>query len=82
MKRRFLFFLMAIFLLAGFSKMAAQESKVDLRGIWQMCFYMSSDPELPGELKPSNSFKILSRTPIEINTFQPWKCAMMWFLSI
>ena len=25
-----------------------------------MCFYMSSDPELPGELKPSNSFKILS----------------------
>ena len=60
MKRRFLFFLMAIFLLAGFSKMAAQESKIDLRGIWQMCFYMSSDPELPGELKPSNSFKILS----------------------
>ena len=25
-----------------------------------MCFYMSSDPTLPGELKPSNSFKILT----------------------
>ena len=60
MKRRFLFCVMAMFLLTGFSKMLAQESKVDLKGIWQMCFYMSSDPELPGELKPSNSFKILS----------------------
>ena len=60
MKRRFLFVVMALFLFAGFSKMTAQNSEADLRGIWQMCFYMSSDPTIPGELKPSNSFKILT----------------------
>ena len=60
MKRRFLFIARAMFLLTGLSRMTAQTSNVNLRGIWQMCFYMSSDPALPGELKPSNSFKILS----------------------
>ena len=30
-----------------------------LVGIWQMCFYVSDLPDVPGELKPSNSFKIL-----------------------
>lgn len=25
-----------------------------------MCFYVSGTPQVPGELKPSNSFKILS----------------------
>ena len=60
MKRRFLFVVMALFLFAGFSKMTAQNSEADLRGVWQMCFYMSSDPTIPGELKPSNSFKILT----------------------
>ena len=58
MKQRILFFLVAMFLLSGISKTIAQTT--DLRGIWQMCFYMSSDPTLPGELKPSNSFKILT----------------------
>ena len=37
----------------------AQSSSVDLKGIWQMCFYVSATPDSPGELKPSNSFKIL-----------------------
>ena len=58
MKRRILFFLVAMFLVSGISKTMAQNP--ELRGIWQMCFYMSSDPTLPGELKPSNSFKILT----------------------
>lgn len=60
MKRRFLFITMALFLLAGFSKTMAQTTNTNLKGIWQMCFYVSGDPALPGELKPSNSFKILS----------------------
>ena len=60
MKRRFLFMVMAMFLLTGLSKTMAQASNVDLKGIWQMCFYVSGDPTIPGELKPSNSFKILT----------------------
>jgi hypothetical protein len=35
-------------------------SKQNLQGIWQMCFYVSSSPDVPGELKPSNSFKMLT----------------------
>ena len=58
MKRRILFFLVAMFLVSGISKTMAQTA--DLRGIWQMCFYVSGDPSIPGELKPSNSFKILT----------------------
>ena len=60
MRRRFLFIVMAMFLLSGFSKIMAQTANADLKGIWQMCFYVSNDPAVPGELKPSNSFKILS----------------------
>ena len=60
MKRRILFFLVAMFLVSGISKTMAQTTADDLKGVWQMCFYMSSDPNVPGELKPSNSFKILS----------------------
>ena len=58
MKHRILFLLVAMFLVSGISKTMAQST--DLRGIWQMCFYVSGDPTIPGELKPSNSFKILS----------------------
>ena len=60
MKRRVLFIVMAMFLLSGFCRVAAQTTAEDLKGVWQMCFYMSSDPTIPGDLKPSNSFKILS----------------------
>lgn len=31
-----------------------------LAGIWQLCHYVSEDPEIPGSLKPSNTFKVLS----------------------
>ena len=58
MKHRILFLLVAMFLVSGISKTMAQNA--DLKGIWQMCFYVSGDPTIPGELKPSNSFKILS----------------------
>jgi hypothetical protein len=41
-------------------KSKKNQASEQLRGIWQMCFYMSGNPDMPGELKPSNSFKILS----------------------
>lgn len=31
-----------------------------LMGIWQLCHYVSELPDVPGVLKPSNTFKILS----------------------
>lgn len=32
----------------------------NLVGIWQLCHYVSEKPNVPGELKPSNTFKVLS----------------------
>ncbi len=49
--------------LTGVMNLFAQDElkeKVSLTGVWQMCFYSSSLPALPGELKTSNSLKILS----------------------
>lgn len=31
-----------------------------LKGIWQLCHYVSDQAEVPGVLKPSNTFKVLS----------------------
>lgn len=64
MKRHYLFFLMAALLFIGTSRAIGQGQSAfapaGLNGIWQMCFYVSGTPNQPGELKPSNSFKILS----------------------
>lgn len=64
MKRHYLFLMVIAFLLIGTSRVMGQGQSgfapVKLNGIWQMCFYVSGNPQLPGELKPSNSFKILS----------------------
>ena len=61
MRRHYLFTLLAMFLLLGTGRAMAQASAVEskLVGIWQMCFYVSDQADVPGELKPSNSFKIL-----------------------
>ncbi|MEG1564110.1 MAG: DUF4488 domain-containing protein [Bacteroides sp.] len=32
----------------------------NLKGIWQLCHYVSEAPDVPGALKPSNTFKVLS----------------------
>lgn len=34
--------------------------KAKLKGIWQMCCYVSQSPESTAELKPSNTFKVLT----------------------
>lgn len=71
MKRHYLFPLVVIFLLMGASRVMGQNSSnfpsVDLKGVWQMCFYVSEKPDVPGALKPSNSFKMLSKDGEFIN---------------
>ena len=46
---------MIAFLLIGTSRVVGQEKSdaapVNLKGIWQMCFYVSGTPQVPGELK-------------------------------
>ena len=58
------FFLWAAMLLMAVGSVMAQDIEekkpVSLNGVWQMCFYSSSSPDIPGELKTSNSLKILS----------------------
>ncbi|WP_300725566.1 DUF4488 domain-containing protein [uncultured Bacteroides sp.] len=39
---------------------AKEKDPNSLNGIWQMCFYRSASPDIPGELKTSNSLKILA----------------------
>lgn len=55
--------LLAVMLLStiGYTMAQSTDKKTQsLNGVWQMCFYRSSSPGLPGELKTSNSLKILS----------------------
>lgn len=63
MKKLYLFTLLSVILFAVTS-VTGQEKKnfepADLKGIWQLCHYVSESPEVPGELKPSNTFKVLS----------------------
>ena len=57
-------FLWVVSLFLGVTNLLAQDVQekipVYLKGVWQMCFYGSSTPNVVGELKPGNSFKILS----------------------
>ena len=58
------FFLWVMCLFWGAMNMLAQniqeKTPAVLSGVWQMCFYRSSSPNVVGELKTSNSLKILS----------------------
>ena len=38
----------------------AKLEPANLPGIWQLCHYVSEIPDVPGILKPSNTFKVLS----------------------
>lgn len=64
MKIRCFLSFMLIMLLSTMGVVVAQDIQekvpVTLNGVWQMCFYRSSSPDIPGELKTSNSLKILS----------------------
>lgn len=70
MRRHSLFLLVIAFMLVGTSRVMGQDfsaSNNELHGIWQMCFYVSGDPTSAGDLKPSNSFKILTEDGEFIN---------------
>ena len=62
--RRHLFFTMLALMLLAVTGATAQDKPsykpADLKGIWQLCHYVSETPNVPGMLKPSNTFKVLS----------------------
>lgn len=63
MKKVYFFTMLATMLFAVTSVMGQNKSKfrpAQLRGIWQLCHYVSESPDVPGVLKPSNTFKVLS----------------------
>ncbi|MCK9160722.1 MAG: DUF4488 domain-containing protein [Bacteroidaceae bacterium] len=50
----------------------------NLKGIWQLCHFVSEDPSIPGMLKPSNTFKVLGHDGQIINfTMIPGKDAII-----
>ncbi len=61
MKKLYFFTMLSIMLLAVTGAMAQKKTKfkvAELKGIWQLCHYVSESPDVPGELKPSNTFKV------------------------
>ena len=58
MKRHLFFTMLAAVLLAVTGATAQEKSNfkpADLKGIWQLCHYVSETPNVPGTLKPSNT---------------------------
>lgn len=82
MKRHYSLCLLTAMLLGGLN-LTAQETvpsfePANLKGVWQMCFYVSDSPQIPGELKPGNTFKILSNDGHITNfTLVPGKGAIL-----
>ena len=61
-----------------FAKSPKKSAAGELQGIWQLCHYVSEDPEVPGTLKPSNTFKVLSNDGRIVNfTIRPGKAAII-----
>ena len=61
--KKLYFFIMLSIMLAVTGAMAQKKTKLkvaELKGIWQLCHYVSESPDVLGELKPSNTFKVLS----------------------
>lgn len=62
--KKIYFFTMLTVMLLGVTGVRAQEKvafqPANLKGIWQLCHYVSEVPDVPGALKPSNTFKVLS----------------------
>ncbi len=70
MKGNFCFTMVALLLLAITGVKAQEKSEfkpAELKGIWQLCHYVSEDVDIPGALKPSNTFKILGDDGTIIN---------------
>ena len=62
--------ILAAFSLVVTGIMAQQKTNfksANLEGIWQLCHYVSEEAGIPGILKPSNTFKVLSKDGNIIN---------------
>lgn len=63
--KRNLFFTMLAAMLLAVAGVSAQEKvafkPANLEGIWQLCHYVSESADVPGMLKPSNTFKVLGK---------------------
>lgn len=63
MKKLYFFTMLTGMLFAVTSVMAQKTTSfkpANLKGIWQLCHYVSESPDIPGTLKASNTFKVLS----------------------
>ena len=63
MRKLYFFTMLTVMLFAVTGAMAQKKAKfqpANLKGIWQLCHYVSENPDIPGILKPSNTFKVLS----------------------
>ena len=64
MKKNYFFTMLAVMLFAvtgvRWHRIRLTFEPAHLKGIWQLCHYVSENPDVPGELKPSNTFKVLS----------------------
>lgn len=63
MKKIYFFTVLTAMLLVVSGAMAQKKGKfqpANLKGIWQLCHYVSEVPDVPGVLRPSNTFKVLS----------------------
>lgn len=63
MRKLYFFTMLTAMLFAVTGAMAQKKAKfqpANLKGIWQLCHYVSEVPDVPGILKPSNTFKVLS----------------------
>ena len=81
MKKKYFITMLAAVLLAVTGAMAQKKASFkpgDLKGIWQLCHYVSEIPDVPGTLKPSNTFKVLSDDGRIVNfTLIPGKDAII-----
>ncbi len=81
MKRNYFFTMLAAVLLAVAGANAQESAEfrpAELKGIWQLCHYVSEIPDVPGILKPSNTFKVLSDDGRIVNfTIIPGKDAII-----
>lgn len=61
MKKRFLLtFVVALLSMSATVVWGQKKDRTNLKGIWQMCFYVSGAQDAPSTLRAGNTFKILS----------------------
>lgn len=62
MKKIYFLTMLTVMLFAVTGVMAQKKvmfKQANLKGIWQLCHYVSEIPNVPGVLRPSNTFKVL-----------------------